>query len=79
MIEILLGGDIETNPGPTLSEAGKSKVVLSGTVHQGSVQFVGLFSGASSCMTNSVVALAVSQTINIYCWNASIIDGILGI
>jgi hypothetical protein len=53
--------------------------VLSGTVHQGSVQFVGSFSGASSCITNSVVPLAVSQTNKISCWKASIIDGILGI
>ena len=74
---LMLSGDVESNPGPITTTLASGKVAITGTVHQGSPQFLITESGASTCMTNSLVALAYSQILPTSQWNSAAIDSIL--
>ena len=68
---LLLGGDIETNPGPTYAV---DKVVL-GTFHQGDQRFgetVGV-----QCACNSLYALCWSEIRQVSIWKPGDFDHIL--
>ncbi|XP_070559937.1 uncharacterized protein [Ptychodera flava] len=77
---LMLGGDIEKNPGPVFPTTVLSyptKRVITGNLHQGSFKYLLSATGTSTCMTNSLVALAYSQILGMPDWNSAVIDSIL--
>lgn len=76
---LLLGGDIETNPGPNtaLVLTDYTKKVVTGNFHQGSlISSLGATS-SSTCMPNSLIALAYFNILDLCFWDSSVIDSIL--
>ena len=69
--------DIETNPGPKYLSNDKISTIM-GTTHQGSIKYFNISElCGSSCMTNSLLAIAYAKTKSIKTWTSHDIDEIL--